>query len=568
MTPHILKLLQARPPTATFNNIRYEYPFITGGPIDNPVDYLSLFMDSSPPASIPQTGSNGAETTINKYGQLITLNSKQLEFSNLAIAKKSCVLIGAAGTGKTTTIRKAVETLVQQPNFPILREPHKHLSTNLPGIVICAYTRRAVQNIKRSLPADLAANCITLHKTLEYEPHYYEVMDPNTGSIKTKMMFEPARNHQNPLPSSIHTIIYEEASMIGTDLYKLIQDALLHPVQEIFLGDLNQLPPVFGPAILGVKLEELPVIELTEVYRQALESPIIRLLHRILSGKPIPVSEYKDWNFPNQLTIHPWKKKISADAALLTAAEFFTKAEQLGKYDPEEDIILCPFNKSFGTDEINKRIANHLARKRDVETYEIIAGFQKLYFSVGDKVLYEKEDAEIIDIYANPAYSGAAYKLPSKNLSYHGVYSNGGAEQALQDTDIDFFLEQAAASNEDRVNQSSHIIKIRLLDTNQELRLEKTGEVSALSLGYALSVHKAQGSEWKKVFLVLHQSHATMIQRELLYTAISRAREEIYIICEPETFTNGILSQRIKGNSLKEKAEYFKGKYGNGEGMK
>jgi ATP-dependent exoDNAse (exonuclease V) alpha subunit len=55
-------------------------------------------------------------------------------------------------------------------------------------------------------------------------------------------------------------------------------------------------------------------------------------------------------------------------------------------------------------------------------------------------------------------------------------------------------------------------------------------------------------------------SHATMLQRELLYTAVTRAREELYIICEPETFVNGIKSQRVKGDTLAEKAEFFKGK--------
>lgn len=56
-----------------------------------------------------------------------------------------------------------------------------------------------------------------------------------------------------------------------------------------------------------------------------------------------------------------------------------------------------------------------------------------------------------------------------------------------------------------------------------------------------------------------------MLQRELLYTAVTRAKEELYIICEPETFTKGIQSQRVKGNTLAEKAEFFKGKIANGE---
>jgi exodeoxyribonuclease V alpha subunit len=80
-----------------------------------------------------------------------------------------------------------------------------------------------------------------------------------------------------------------------------------------------------------------------------------------------------------------------------------------------------------------------------------------------------------------------------------------------------------------------------------------------------LTVHKSQGSEWEKVFLCLHQSHAVMLQRELLYTAVTRAKKELVVICEDDTFVKGIESQRIKGNTLEEKAEFFKGKIANGD---
>ena len=84
-------------------------------------------------------------------------------------------------------------------------------------------------------------------------------------------------------------------------------------------------------------------------------------------------------------------------------------------------------------------------------------------------------------------------------------------------------------------------------------------------MAYSLTVHKSQGSEWKKVYCIFHQSHNTMIQRELLYTAVTRAREELYVICEPDTFEKGINGQRIKGNTLAEKYEYFKGKLDSNE---
>ncbi|KKL22816.1 hypothetical protein LCGC14_2431630 [marine sediment metagenome] len=227
-------------------------------------------------------------------------------------------------------------------------------------------------------------------------------------------------------------------------------------------------------------------------------------------------------------------------------------------------MILMPFNKSVGTIELNKHIANYLARKSGAITFEVIAGYIKHYYSIGDKILYDREDAEIIDIYANPAYSGARPQHSSSNLDYWGHNPKLGEESGRwdsfdSDADIDFLLEQASSS-EDRVTQCSHTIVVRLLDSDSTLKLSKAAEVNGLLHSYALTVHKAQGSEWNKVFVIFHWSHATMLSRELLYTAVTRAKEELYIICEPESFTKGIISQRIKGETLAEKAEYFKGK--------
>lgn len=503
-----------------------------------------------------------------RFGHSITYNTKQQEAINLISSGKSCVVIGAAGTGKTTCMKAATTALIQSGFSGILSaQGHKHLKEGTPGILICAYTRRAVANILRNLSLDLRDNCITIHKSLEYQPVYYTVIDQNTGQEKNTMRFEPTRGPGNPLPASIRTILYEESSMLGTDLYSEVLAASPHRPQEIFIGDIQQLPPVFGPAILGFKLLSLPVVELTEVYRQALESPIIALAHRVLSGHPIESEDYASWKYPGKLTIHPWKKRIKDIDACNTAAMFFIEAEKSGAYDPEEDMILLPFNKAFGTDEICKKIANHLAKKRGSDVYEIVAGFNKLYLSIGDKVLVEKEDAVITDIKPNPSYYGAKPQPHSKTLDYWGYDSVAHAPEVsdLGDISVDFLLAQVAANaTEDRVHSASHIVTVRMLDSEQTLFLDKATELNSLLLAYALTVHKAQGSEWRKVFFVLHQSHATMVSRELLYTGITRAREELYIICEPDTFTKGILSQRVKGDTLEEKAEYFKGKVGNG----
>ena len=510
----------------------------------------------------PNTVVQDELTTIGMHGESITYNKEQAEFVNLISSGESCVLIGAAGTGKTTCSRGGITELISSGKIPPLQsDGHKFLHSGAPGVIIISFTRRAVNNIRKVQSEDLKSNCITAHKLLQFQPVAYEIEDPETKKIKTTMRFEPMRNKDNPLPTSIHTIVVEEASMLSVDLFNQITDALQHKVQWVFIGDIQQLPPVFGPAILGFKMLELPVIELTQVYRQALESPIIRLAHRILSGEALPVTEFDEWKVPNKLTIHPWKKKIAADTALLTLAKFFTQAIEKDIYNVDEDVILIPYNKSCGCDELNKEIANHLARKRNATTYELVAGFEKHYLSVGDKILFDREDAEIIEIKRNPAYTGARYQPESKTLDYWGHNPNVANDKSEDqyDDDVDFLLDQVASSDE-RVNQCSHILIIRLYDSGSEISISTAGEVNSILLGYAITIHKAQGSEWRKVFLAFHQSHAKMMQRELLYTAVTRAREELYIICEPESLVKGIKSQRIKGDTLEEKAQHFKGK--------
>jgi exodeoxyribonuclease V alpha subunit len=403
---------------------------------------------------------------------------------------------------------------------------------------------------------------------MQYEPEYFTTIDMVTGDEKNTMQFTPYYSDVNPLPQSIRVCVIEEASMFSVEFFELLRGALPSHVQFIFLGDIQQLPPVFGAAILGYKMLELPTVELTQVYRQALESPIIRLAHRILSGVPIPVTEFVDWKYPDQLTIHPWKKKLAAEDALFTIAKFLRNAIDARVYNPEEDMVLIPFNKSCGSIELNKHIAQHMARKRGEVVWEVVAGFNKICFSVGDKVLYDKEDAVITHIQLNPSYTGVSPQPPSLTLDYWG-FDGGGKEDeahALTETDedIEFLLSQSVAIGGDgeseRVRQASHEITVRMSDTGTEVIVSSASDINALLHSYVLTVHKSQGSEFRKVFLMLHESHATMLQRELLYTAVTRAKEELYIICEPDHFTKGIVRQRIKGDTLAEKAEYFKGK--------
>lgn len=551
--------------------------------ISNPsptIESISIPQTSPAPSNVSQSIEYipqklpGTSAGVDKFGNSITYNDRQTEFIRLASTGQSCILIGAAGTGKTTSQRGAILAMLSEGLLPpIQSSDHKWLQSGTPGIAICAFTRRATNNIRKNLSDDLQANCLTIHKLLEYEPVYSEEFDEKSGKDRKTMRFEPTRNADNPLPESIRCIVIEESSMVSVELFRQLEAALPHSPQYIFLGDIQQLPPVFGSAILGYKMLELPTVELTEVYRQALDSPIISLAHRILSGKPISVGEYKTLSVPGKLTIHPWQKRISADNATLTLAKFFIKALAEGKYNPETDAILIPFNKSCGTDELNNHIANSIAQINNRPVYEIVHGWKRSYYSIGDKCLYDKEDCIVTNIYRNPEYSGVDPREESILMDYWGnrKHSSGSIDGTTGDSsdEIDILLQNVAGSDtsdsEDRVRVASHSVELQMLDSERTVRIKNAGELNNLSLGYAITVHKSQGSEFNKVFFCLHQSHATMIQRELIYTAVTRAKTELFIICEPDSFTKGILNQRIRGNTLAEKAEYFKGKIENGE---
>lgn len=526
----------------------------------------------------------------------MTWNAEQLQAIELALQGKNFCLIGAAGTGKTTITQEIIARLEQSSHVSPLREDTRHLVRGAPGIVIVGYTNKAVNNIRKKLPEHLKKHCITIHKLLEYAPVYYEIVD-DEGNPRTTMRFEPMRNAANPLPH-ISTIIFEESSMIGTDLFGEVCAALYNKArtQMIFLGDLNQIPPVFGHSILGFKLAELATVELKHVYRQALLSPIISLATAIRTNKtkgqfvaadaltPEEIANLvpfglnapvkRDCGEHGTLTIHPWKQRAEKEAGLKMMRTFLPRLISSGEYNPEEDMILCPFNKSFGTVELNKIIADYLAKQRKAVTWEVIARYMKSYWAVGDRVMVDRHEAVITKIIRQHGYDG---KLPcdeSLTLDRWG-YDPNNPEHAKPDAksvdDVLSELDRLGGGNDESKNLSSHCIEVFISDLDETRLLTTAGEVNSMLMGYCLSIHKSQGSEWQRVFLFLHNSHATMLSRELIYTAVTRARQHLYIICEGDSGTHKNSLARaaerpiIPGTTLAEKIEFFRTK---GQNMK
>jgi len=519
-------------------------------------------------------------------------NANQQRAINLARTGKSFVLTGAAGTGKTTTVKGIVRALLTSGHaLPMEGVHHKHLPiSGAPSIIIVGFTNKAVENVRASLSKDLQHNCLTIHKALEYEPTYEPVMDKNTGKTHTSMRFMPARTEATPMPEQITTVIVEEASMVAVDLWNRLIEALparTHStLQVIFIGDIQQLPPVFGKSIfIHAMSRGMTTVELDEVYRTALESPILNLAHRILSGKQIPAKELQDFSVDKSATgqgkvfIHVRKHKLSDMAAVKQMSLWLPKQMDKGAYNPEEDIILTPFNVNFGTIALNNIVAGHLAKTLDAPVYEIYTGVSKVYFRIGERVLYNKSEAVITDIKTNPSYYGKKPRAPSNTMDYKGIehdqakYANSvvmATGITGNETDEQSILDSAAyvdnmlSAMSDHTDEdsptaraASHIISVQPVGLDVIQKVSTSGDINNLGLGYALTIHKSQGSEYRRVFFITHASQNSMLFRELIYTGITRAREELYVICEPDMFVRGINTQRYPGKTIAEKIAAF-----------
>lgn len=481
---------------------------------------------------------------------------------------KSFCLIGAAGTGKTTTQRSVAAALLQDQklmtsSFKVPGGGGERVEA--PSIAFCAYTRRATANLRRAVWKDptlaeaLQHNIMTIHQLLEYEPEtYYDIVED-----KNKFRFVPRRTASNPL--TITHLIIEEASMLGLDLWERLYEALPYGVQIIFIGDINQLPPVFGASILNYALVQLPVVELTEVYRN--QGIVLENAHRILSGE-FP-KEDANWQIVRGKSPTQVGQQTTSEQLAVMFKNLYYSTDDKGRklYDPADCMILTPFNvQPLGSDNMNKHIAQFLGAERGAVVHELISGFQKLYLAVGDRVMYDKRDAVITKISRNMKYVGKEPQPAGDDLSRFGVRILGKGNSAADDHDFDalsidysnFSLEALEEEKAERKVQCSHIVDIEF-DDGGETTLESAGDFTpqVFSLGYVLTTHKAQGSEWRKVFIIMHKEHSVSLYREWFYTACTRPRESVVIIAKDFVIQKAIKNQRIKGSTLADKIAYF-----------
>ena len=261
------------------------------------------------------------------------LNSKQSLAVDLALQKQSFCLIGAAGTGKTTSVFTICEQLLKEgllhthPSWAV----SKHLR-NKPSVAFVAFTNRAMKRLTKSLPTSLQDNALTIHMLLEYQPSYEDSLD-EFGQPCVKRIFKAHLNAYNQDPH-LNMIVIEESSMVSVELHQQLIDAFPNAI-IIYLGDLNQLPPVYGASILGYKLTHLPICELTEIYRQAAGSQIIKLAYEILNSQALQPSLFEEFknedNSKGKVILHKFQKQVDAELAAMNFAKFICNRLKLGQ---------------------------------------------------------------------------------------------------------------------------------------------------------------------------------------------------------------------------------------------
>ena len=323
-------------------------------------------------------------------------------------------------------------------------------------------------------------------------------MTETTGKIAKTihrlLEFNPAdgafkRNSENPLECEV--IIIDEASMIDNLLaYHLLKAIPEHAI-VIFIGDTNQLPSVGAGNVLHdiIASQAYPVIELNEIFRQAGSSQIIVNAHRIICGENIYVNNSDNTDF---FFIEEEESERVIDKILLMVSE---RIPQKFGFDPMQEIqVLSPMNRgSLGTIRLNEALQNKL----NPDGTEINRNGQK--YRVGDKVM------QIRNNYDKNTYNG----------------------------DIGF------VHNIDLDNQ---IVQVSI---DENIVNYEFSELDELVLAYSISIHKSQGSEYPAVVIPLSMHHYMMLQRNLLYTGITRGKKLVVIIGSPNALQTAIQNNTV-----------------------
>ena len=384
----------------------------------------------------------------------ITYEEKQKEAIKLAAHGGMLVLTGGPGTGKTTVVKGII-------NF---------FEKKRMEIMLAAPTGRAAKRMSELTGYEAK----TIHRLLEVE-----------WTDGRKLDFK--RNKLNPLEADV--IILDEVSMVDIFLFSHFLDAVRFGCRVILVGDPDQLPAVDAGNVLGdiIASQKVPVVRLTEIFRQSGESLIVTNAHAVIDGRE-PVLDAKDNDFFFMNRDNPI---LAAQTVSQLCSERLPRA--YGYSHLENIQVLCPSRKGdCGTINLNRQLQNVLNPASDKKKECKIAG---RLFREGDKVMQIKNN----------------YDIPWER----GRESGSG----LFNGDIGIIQE---------INVKSECMRIIFDDDREVVYPIPSG--AELELAYAVTVHKSQGSEYDCVIMPVSDVPPMLLYRNLLYTAITRAKKMMIVV--------------------------------------
>lgn len=504
-------------------------------------------------------------------------------------------LIGAAGTGKTTLVKHALAKLIyggeDVPNPIGIRALGGDQG---PSIAICAFTGIATQVIRQTLPTWIHPAVKTIHSLLEYKP-----------ADEEGKMFVPTRTAENKLDHDV--IIIDETSMLGLDLWHNIVDALRPHTRIILIGDLNQLKPVadatFFAYALAAGLDEVEgwsLAELTTIHRQkeAAANKIIDGAHAILNGRTPKFDDPQtdpDWRFSGfELAV----KAGNAQAQIVQAIAWLRTQPTPGNperplFDPYQDLLLTAgngFNENDSAAFVEQAPLNEVLSRiiepptEEHPCYVIDAGRETKRFAVGHRVMATKNESPAQKDRVTNGLTGRITRIED-NKNWNGNRLMFGTEKEVLE-----FRKQAAQSalamltrqNGNDSESGVPMLNLASIDTSRFTAKQEVTErqashritvayangatrtyasaadVAGIQLAYAMTVHKAQGSQADTVVIVVHQAASARLSREWLYTAVTRARRRCIILYTARGLQMAIHRQQIFGKDLREKIARYK----------
>lgn len=420
---------------------------------------------------------------IGAAANLMRLAAGQAPWSGIDVDKAIPWVESKAGITLSASQKDAVALALQNKLLIITGGPGVGKTTLVNSILRIIAAKQA--DILLAAPTGRAAKRLSESTGREAKTiHRLLEFDPKAFAFK--------KNRENPLAADI--IVIDEASMIDVVLMNQLLKAVPDSTALLLVGDVDQLPSVGPGAVLSDTIASgvVPTVRLTEIFRQAASSKIIVNAHRINQGK-MPIATEKNEELSDFYFIPAETPEEISDKVMQVVCERIPKRFGL---DPIKDVqVLAPMNRGgLGSRSLNIELQKRL---RPAENGATVTKFGWSY-GAGDKVI------QTVNNYDKEVFNGDIGTITSIDLE----------------------------ESELAIEFDGRAVKYEL------------HELDEISLAYAASIHKSQGSEYPAVVIPLAMQHYMLLERNLLYTGVTRGQKLVVVVGQPKALAMAVKNKR------------------------